>query len=179
MHNHQATKEGGSPWTCSCRSIRKAMHWRNMWAISSQENGILTKWTLQSIDLTERARTGKLDPTIGRDEGMSSFIFKQEWGCIKWCLEIRRTIQSMSSYWFGFEDVNLQTMSQFYLEGQSQIRWFVFLQESLSFYFDAIWRKTAHWTSGCRKDSHLGGAGQQDRRKGSSWGNTFSSNGLR
>lgn len=28
----------------------------------------------QSVDLTEMAKNGKLDPTIGRDEGMDPFV---------------------------------------------------------------------------------------------------------
>lgn len=50
----------------------------------------------QSIDLTELAREGKLDPVIGRDEGMilSDVYAKPYTNSRDPSLEIRRTIQS-------------------------------------------------------------------------------------
>lgn len=35
---------------------------------------VLIKSMLQSVDLTELARNGKLDPTIGRDEGACDIL---------------------------------------------------------------------------------------------------------
>ena len=55
---------------------------------------------LQSVDLTEMAKEGKLDPTIGRDEGMymlaipSSNTYSMRFLLLS---EIRRTIQSKFS----------------------------------------------------------------------------------
>jgi hypothetical protein len=51
----------------------------------------------QSIDLTEMAREGKLDPTIGRDEGACVLALRSlRLGLIACApiVEIRRTIQS-------------------------------------------------------------------------------------
>jgi len=52
---------------------------------------------LQSSDLTELAKSGKLDPVIGREEGKWFFRFLAfvDSGLIHGLVEIRRTIQSM------------------------------------------------------------------------------------
>jgi len=47
----------------------------------------------QSVDLTELAKEGKLDPTIGRDEGMRLLIIRHS-SLEIFTAEIRRTIQS-------------------------------------------------------------------------------------
>ena len=48
----------------------------------------------QSTDLTELARQGELDPTIGRDEGVY-IEFSSKNNLTTCFVEIRRTIQSM------------------------------------------------------------------------------------
>jgi hypothetical protein len=52
---------------------------------------------MQSVDLTEMAKEGKLDPTIGRDEGMYMPVLaipSSKFNEILLLSEIRRTIQS-------------------------------------------------------------------------------------
>lgn len=51
-------------------------------------------YLLQSVDLTEMARNGKLDPTIGRDEGTLSILLAYPSHSYIRVAEIRRTIQS-------------------------------------------------------------------------------------
>jgi len=57
------------------RSIRKVMHSKNMYVHALTFSGHLCNpfGCPQSVDLTELAKEGKLDPTIGRDEGMKLF----------------------------------------------------------------------------------------------------------
>ena len=59
-----------------------------------------TFFLLQSVDLTELAREGKLDPTIGRDEGMycgNDVVVMINSMRLPLLPEIRRTIQSKFS----------------------------------------------------------------------------------
>lgn len=66
--------------------------------VKTRDTSLCYSHPFQSVDLTEMARNGKLDPTIGRDEGACRFFFAEPWHSYMRPTEIRRTIQSELLY---------------------------------------------------------------------------------